>query len=404
MRIKVIKAKKQHQSRLRVCAYVRVSAESIELEESLEMQKQHFTDLIMSHPEWEFCGLYVDNGISGFTSQRPRFQAMMQDARDDKFDLILVKSVSRFARNTETLLTAIRELKSMGIGVYFELQRLNTLTASGELMLTIKAAFAQGESDSGSQLVKMAYRHRFENGIPTVKTANTYGYRLRENEVIEIDEAKADVVRMIFDLAEKGVWVSKIRTKLNNLSIPSPEGNQWGDTVIARMLRNVIYKGDLLLQKTYRDANHIPHYNRGEAQSWYVRDDHPAIISREQWENVQKILAERTEQLEASKRRTNPTEKRSPHRHYPLTGLMYCPHCGAVLHHKWCNRGKDEYWVCSTNIKKKASSCKGIFVPARFTETWHFDEPVVVVRYDDENGMMQFTAFLKEEYDAMRGV
>lgn len=403
MRIKVIKAKKSTQTHLRVCAYVRVSADSIELEESLEMQKQHFTDLITSHPEWEFCGIYVDNGISGFTNQRPRFQAMMQDARDGKFDLILVKSVSRFARNTETLLKAIRELKSMGIGVYFELQRLNTLTASGELMLTIKAAFAQGESDSGSQLVKMAYRNRFEKGIPTTKMANTYGYRLRADGVIEIDDEKADTVRMIFDLAEKGVWVSKIRTKLNDLSIPSPEGSQWGDTVVARMLRNVIYKGDLHLQKTYRDANHVAHLNRGEAQSWYVRDDHPAIISREQWERVQEILAARTEHLEASKRRRSPTEKRSPQRRYSLTGLMYCPHCGAVLHHKWCNSGKDEYWVCSTNIKKKASSCKGIFVPARFTETWQFNEPVVVVRYDDENGMMQFTAFLKEEYDAMKG-
>lgn len=403
MRIKVIKAKKPTYKRQRVCAYVRVSAATEELEESLETQKQHFTDVITSHPDWEFCGLYVDDGISGFLNQRPRFQAMMQDARDGKFDLIMVKSVSRFARNTETLLTAIRELKSMGIGVYFELQRLNTLTASGELMLTIKAAFAQGESDSGSQLVKMAYRNRFEKGIPTTKMANTYGYRLRADGVIEIDESQAKIVRMIFDLAEKGVWVSKIRTKLNALAIPSPEGSQWCDTVLARMLRNVIYKGDLLLQKTYRDANHMVHRNRGEAQSWYVRDDHPAIISREQWERVQKELAARTEHLEESKRRTSPTEKRSSQSRYPLTGLMHCPHCGAVLHHKWCNRGKDEYWVCSTNIKKKASSCQGIFIPARFTEGWHFDEPVVVVRCDDENGMMQFTAFLKEEYDAMKG-
>ena len=146
MRIKVIKPKKDAApKRLRVCAYVRVSAATEELEESLEAQMDHFQTLITSKQEWEFVGLYVDNGISGFQNKRPGFQSMMKDARAGKLDFILVKSVSRFARNTETLLKATRELKSLGIGVYFELQKINTLTVSGELMLSIKAAFAQGE-------------------------------------------------------------------------------------------------------------------------------------------------------------------------------------------------------------------------------------------------------------------
>ena len=147
MRIKVIEPKKDAASkRLRVCAYVRVSAATEELEEA---QIDHVQALISSKQEWEFVGLYIDNGISGFQNKRPGFQAMLKDARAGKLDFILVKSVSRFARNTETLLKATRELKSLGIGVYFELQKINTLTVSGELMLSIKAAFAQGESDSG---------------------------------------------------------------------------------------------------------------------------------------------------------------------------------------------------------------------------------------------------------------
>ena len=364
MRIKVIKPKKDAApKRLRVCAYVRVSAATEELEESLEAQMDHFQTLITSKQEWEFVGLYVDNGISGFQNKRPGFQSMMKDARAGKLDFILVKSVSRFARNTETLLKATRELKSLGIGVYFELQKINTLTVSGELMLSIKAAFAQGESDSGRDLMKMAIRHRFEKGIPSSRTRTTYGFRPAKDGGIVVDEKCADTVRMIYDLAEQGVWYSKIRAKLNKIGIPSPTGTLWNDGQIADMLHNVMYKGDLLLQKSYKDENRQTCRNEGQVQSWYVHDDHEAIISSEQWERVQQVLAARSAGIAEAKERRKAASAHHEHvGRYPLTGLLYCPHCGAVLHHKWCNNGRDEYWVCSTNIKKRASSCKGIFL------------------------------------------
>lgn len=405
MRIKVIKAKKPVEKRLRVCAYVRVSVASEELEESLEAQRQYFTTRIASNPAWEFAGIYADDGVSGFLNQRPGFQAMLRDARQGKFDLVMVKSVSRFARNTETLLKATRELKSLGIGVYFELQKINTLTATGELMLTIKAAFAQGESDSSSQLMKMSYRHRFEQGIPVGRIAETYGFRAGKDGSILIDDKQARVVRMIFDLAEQGVWCSKIRAKLNKMKIPSPEGKQWTDKRIANVLRNVMYKGDLLLQKTFKDANRKTCCNRGQIQSWYVRENHEPIVTAAQWERVQGVLDARTAAIAEAKekRKTPKPSKRSSHNRYPLSGMMYCPYCGAVLHHKWCNNGKDEYWVCSTNIKKRASSCKGIFLPAKETEGWNVQEPITVQRYEDENGMIQFTAYPKDEYEAMKG-
>ena len=405
MRVKVIKAKKPTEKRLRVCAYVRVSTSSEELEESLEAQKEHFSTLITSNPAWSFAGVYVDDGVSGFINQRPQFQAMLRDARQGKFDLVMVKSVSRFARNTETLLKATRELKSLGIGVYFELQRINTLTATGELMLTIKAAFAQGESDSGSQLIKMSCKHRFEKGIPMARTTKAYGFRAGKDGSILVKEEQARVVRMIFDLAEQGVWCSKIRAKLNKLNIPSPEGKLWTDGQVADVLHNVMYKGDLLLQKTFKDANRKTCYNHGEVQSWYVREDHEQIVSPAQWERVQHVLDARAASIaEANRKRQAPkASPRSCQSHYPLSGMLYCPHCGAVLHHKWCNNGRDEYWVCSTNIKKRASSCKGIFLPAKATEGWHVQEPIVVQRFEDENGMVRFTAYPKEEYEIMKG-
>lgn len=398
MRIKVIKAIPAKQKLIRVCAYIRVSSNSDEQEESLEAQRQYFVDHINSNTEWVFAGIYADNGISGFVNERPDFQRLMEDARAGKFDLVLVKSVSRFARNTETLLKATRELKQLGIGVQFELQHINTLTQAGELMLTVKAAFAQGESDSGSDLLKMSYQRKFSQGIATPFSATTYGYKPGMNGEIRIDEKRAFMVRLIFDLADQGLWGSNIANELNRRGIPSPEKKQWTSSQITRMLHNVMYKGDLILQKNYSDAHHKKHKNHGEVQSWYITENHPAIITPEQWDRIQL----RYEERKHANLRT-PTEKRSCRNHYPLTGLLFCPHCGAVMHHKWCNSGRDEYWVCSTNIKKRASSCKGIFLPARIAAGWEVDEPMVVVPYRDQYDMPRFTAFPKDEFEAMKG-
>ncbi len=404
MRIRVIKPKKVENKLLRVCAYARVSAASDELKESIAEQKRHYEHVITSNPAWEYAGIYADEGISGFLDNRPEFQRMMRDARNKRFDLILVKSISRFARNTETLINATRELTNLGIGVYFELQGINTLTIKGELLLTIKAAFAQGESDSGSQLMKMSCRNRFEKGIPMARTGKTYGYRKAPNGEIIIDERKAGTVRMIFKLAEQGVWRSKIADKLNEMQIASPEGRKWNDSQVARILTNVTYKGDLLLQKTFKDVNHKTRTNHGEATSWYIRTNHTPVIAPEQWERVQRVLEERKDELERSKKKCDmQAEKHPVRRCYPLTGLLFCPFCSAVLHHKWCNRGRDEYWVCSTNIKKKAASCKGIFVPAKVMVDWDIHEPVVVQKYKDTNGMVKFTCYPKDEFEMMKG-
>ena len=396
MRIKRIQARPQEEECLRVCAYVRVSTDSLEQEESLENQTRFFTDYIADHEGWTFTQVYSDQGISGFLEARDGFQTMMQDARNHVFDLILVKSVSRFARNTETTLKATRELKQLGIGVYFCLQDTNTLNASGELMLTVRAAFAQAESEVASDTLKMVYRRKFEKGIPSHRTFQTYGYQEGADHQLVINEEQAQWVRFIFDKAVQGIWVCRIREYLNAHNVLSAKNCKWDDTAVTRILKNVTYKGDLLLQKMYKDSRRVTRINHGEVDQWYIRDNHPAIVSPEQWDKAQEVLKHRTEKLNTAL--PKPDKPRSSHTRYPLTGLMHCPYCGAILTHFWGNQRR-EYWVCKTNVKVSAAACKGIYVPAAVTDGWNINEPVVVVKYADADGMTRFTAYPMDEYN-----
>ena len=395
MRTKVIKPKKEKtHRRLRVCAYVRVSGMSDQPENSLENQKRFFEEYIGSNPEWELVGVYCDQGISGFCSNREQFQRMLQDARDGKIDLVLVKSVSRFARNTETMLEATRELKKLGIGVEFILQNINTLTAEGELMLTVHGAFAQAESQMGRELIRTAIHRKFEKGEPLASTYRTFGYRRGRDGELAIVEEQASVVRLIFDLARKGVWPTKIRDYMNERQIAAPEGGAWDRKGIERVLRNPTYKGDLLLQKWFIDEKRRKQCNRGELDQYLVKDNHPAIVSAESWEKAQAMLKMRSEQTKPKE--CTPHEPRYTRSTYPLSGLLYCPRCGDKLIHKSSKSG--QYWACRTNVKVSAAACKGIWLPEAETEGWDVHEPVVPVKYLDEYGMVHFTAYPLSEY------
>lgn len=400
MRIRIIPRKdRQATQKLRVCAYARVSTDSEEQEDSLENQTAYYQQHINANPAWEFAGVYSDEGITGYKENRPDFQQMLQDARRGKFDMILVKSISRFARNTYTLLDATRELKALGISVFFELQNIDTLSASGELMLTIKGAFAQAESESASEGARMIIRHKFSRQIRTAASERTYGFCADQDGNLCVKSKEAQVVRLIFDLASKGVWASKIKDYLNKNNIPAPKGGKWDDSGIARVLRNEMYKGDLVLQKTVKDSRRISHPNRGEQDQWYIKHDHEAIVPPALWDEVQEVLAKRREHLDTPLPPA-PAEPRSSRTHYPLTGKLFCPRCGALLIHKWSN-GRREYWACKTNLKVSAAACKGIWLPAEATKEWgEFDEPVTVIPYQDEFGMQRFTALPKDEYEA----
>ena len=312
--------------------------------------------------------------------------------------MVMVKSISRFARNTFDLLAATRELKSMNIAVYFELQDINTLTAEGELMLTVLGAFAQGLSDDASMGAKKLYRYKFSRLEHTAASERTFGFCGGSDGQIHVSPEEAEIVRLIFDLAEKGVWPSKIKEYLNTQGISSPSGGKWDDTGVARVLHNVMYKGDIILQKTVKDGRRNSRPNEGQADQWYIKENHEAIVSREQWDNVQRILEERRIHLDTPLPAA-PDVPRSSRTKYPLTNMLYCPYCGEKLIHKWSNRVR-EYWACKTNIKVSAAACKGIWLPGSVANTWEgISEPVVVVPYRDEYGMQHFTAFPKDEFD-----
>ncbi len=402
MRIKVIKPTKAvYQQKKKVCAYVRVSTDSLQQEDSLENQTTYFKGFITANPEWEFVGIYSDQGISGYKENRPGFQKMIEDARAGNIDLIVVKSISRFARNTETVLKFTRELKSIGVGIFFELQNINTLSGAGELMLTILAAFAQAESEGASANAKMTYKRKFESGIPAHGLESTFGYKANAQGDIVVDEEKAAVVRQMFDLAEQGIWPSKIKQYLNKNGVPGCAGGDWDDTAVFRVLHNVSYKGDLILQKTYRDSRRKQRKNEGQVDQWYIAENHQPIVPPKQWDKVQEILRKRSEHLQkpAPPKSDKP---RSSQNTYPLSNLIYCPICGEKLIHKW-GKGKNEYWACKTNLKVGKDACKGIWLPAEVANGWgEITEPIVAVQYEDEYGMRRFTAYPKDEYDAFK--
>lgn len=402
MRIKVIKPTKAvHQQKKKVCAYVRVSTDSLQQEDSLENQTTYFKGFITANPEWEFVGIYSDQGISGYKENRPGFQKMIEDARAGNIDLIVVKSVSRFARNTETVLKFSRELKSIGVGIFFQLQNINTLSGAGELMLTVLAAFAQAESEGASDNAKMTYKRKFESGIPAHGLECTFGYKANAQGDIVVDEEKAAVVRQIFDLAEQGIWPSKIKQYLNKNGVPGCAGGDWDDTAVFRVLHNVSYKGDLILQKTYRDSRRKQRKNEGQVDQWYIAENHQPIVPPKQWDKVQEILRKRSEHLQKPAP-PKPDKPRSSRNTYPLSNLIYCPICGEKLIHKW-GKGKNEYWACKTNLKVGKDACKGIWLPAEVANDWgEITEPIVAVQYEDEYGMRRFTAYPKDEYDAFK--
>lgn len=402
MRIKVIKPTKAvRQQKKKVCAYVRVSTDSLQQEDSLENQTTYFKGFITANPEWEFVGIYSDQGISGYKENRPGFQKMIENARAGNIDLIVVKSVSRFARNTETVLKFSRELKSIGVGIFFQLQNINTLSGAGELMLTVLAAFAQAESEGASDNAKMTYKRKFESGIPAHGLESTFGYKANAQGDIVVDEEKAAVVRQIFDLAEQGIWPSKIKQYLNKNGVPGCAGGDWDDTAVFRVLHNVSYKGDAILQKTYTDSRRKRHKNEGQVDQWYIAENHQPIVPPDQWDKVQEILQKRSEHLQTPAP-PKPDKPRSSRNTYPLSNLIYCPICGEKLIHKW-GKGKNEYWACKTNLKVGKDACKGIWLPAEVANSWgEITEPIVVVQYEDEYGMRRFTAYPKDEYDAFK--
>ena len=358
--------------RKRVAAYARVSMEKDAMLHSLAAQVSYYSERIQRNPEWEYAGVFADFGLTGTKETRPEFQRMLQECREGKIDLILVKSISRFARNTLTLLNTVRELKGLGIGVYFEEQKLDTLSGDGEFMLTILASFAQEESRSVSENCKWRIRKKFEQGIPT--GFGMYGYKVR-NGSFAIKPEEAAVVRRIFQMYLEGMGSVKIMKLLTEEGVPAPLGGLWNASVVMEMLKNEKYVGDLLLQKFYTN-NHVEKkrfHNRGELPQYFVGEDHEPIIDRETFDAVQREIAWRTAQRKAAKAKRTATNAElsasavepsmsssgnNSRETIPLTDRIYCGVCGKRYRYKVTRLGTPyaaPVWICSTfNYRGKA--------------------------------------------------
>ncbi len=285
-------------SRRKVAAYARVSTDDEEQATSYETQVKHYTEFIQKKPEWEFVKVYADDGISGTsTKRREGFNEMIKDALDGKIDLIITKSISRFARNTLDTISYTRKLKAKGIEVYFEKENLWSLDDKTEFLLTIMASMAQEESRSISQNVTMGKRWGMKEGRVSWAYSNMLGYK-KENGKIVVVENEAILVRQIYQLfLREGKTCTGIAEYLKAQGIPTPSGKsyKWTKNTINSILRNEKYKGDALLQKTYTTdyLEHRVEKNRGHLPQYYVENSHPAIIDKEEWEIVQAELMRR---------------------------------------------------------------------------------------------------------------
>lgn len=281
--------------RKRAAAYARVSMAGESMINSLEAQVGYFTELIGANPDWDFVGIYADEGISGTSAaNRKEFNRMLADCEAGKIDIILTKSISRFARNTLTLLKTVRRLKEIGVEVRFERENLNTMDASSELMMTILTSFAQEESRSTSENVKWGIRRGFEAGH--MNAFVLYGYRAVNGQLKVVPE-EAAVVRLIFENFLNGYTAAKTEKQLEEMGVLSYRGKHFSKDAIRKILRQEKYTGNATLQKYYIE-NHITHKkrkNRGELPQYYVENSHEAIIDPEIFEQVQREIKRRRE-------------------------------------------------------------------------------------------------------------
>lgn len=346
-------AAKEEVKRLRVAAYCRVSTDNEEQASSYEAQIQHYEEFIKTNPEWEFVGVYADEGISATnTKKREQFNTMIEDCKAGKIDMIFTKSISRFARNTLDCLKYIRLLKEINIPVFFEKESINTMDAKGEVLITIMASLAQQESESLSKNTKMGIQYRFQQGKVMVNTRNFLGYDKDEEGHLIINPAEAEIVKRIFREYLEGASCMKIARGLERDGIRTARNNpRWHDSTVRKILENEKYMGDALLQKTYTIdfLNKKRGKNNGTLPQYYIEDDHEAIIPKELFMRVQEEIARRSSERDLQGRRKGFSAA------HAFSQIVFCADCGEEYHRiHWNNRGKKSIvWRCSTRLKDK---------------------------------------------------
>ena len=356
----LVDKEKYHQKR--VAAYCRVSTDSEEQLTSYQNQTRVYTEMIAANKEWEFAGLYADEGISGTRAdKRPEFQRMIRDCQNGKIDYIITKSVSRFARNTVECLEYVRSLKAQGIGIFFEEQNIDTLKNESELYLVIYAGFAQSESESISKHITWTYRKKFEEGKVSFQYKNFLGYRKGADSQPEIVPEEAAIVERIYEMFLAGQPVKVIAQTLQaeKNEIPGKDLS-FSKNMIMNILRNEKYCGDCILQKTVTVdcISKTRKANQGEAPMYIVENNHPAIISREVFNRAQEELSRRNSlRLQSDKTAITANGRYSK---YALTEVLHCAECGSRYKRvTWSLHGKKKIvWRCVSRLDYGKKYCK----------------------------------------------
>ena len=356
----------------RVAAYARVSTDSDEQYTSYVAQVSYYTEYIQSHDGWEYVDMYADEGITGTnTKKRDGFNQMVRDALDGKIDLIVTKSVSRFARNTVDSLVTVRQLKEKGVEVFFEKENIYTLDSKGELLITIMSSLAQEESRSISENVTWGQRKRFADGKVSMPYKHFLGYRKGENGEPEIVPEEAETVRRIYRLFLEGQTPYGIKMQLEGEGIPSPAGRKtWQVATILSILSNEKYKGDALLQKTFCTdfLTKKMKVNEGEIPQYYVENSHPAIVTAELFDMVQGELTRR----KLAGRQHNGTSC--------FSGRIFCGCCGGMYGSK--------VWHSTDKYRRVIWQCNAKFKDGHKCDTPHLTEEAIQQKFLEAFGQL----------------
>ncbi|MDE6840557.1 MAG: recombinase family protein [Oscillospiraceae bacterium] len=385
---------------LRVAAYCRVSTDSEEQLTSYEAQKKYYTDKIMTNPDWTMAGIFADEGITGTSAaKRPEFLRMIRQCRQRKIDLVLVKSISRFARNTVDCLNYVRALRELGIAILFEEQNINTLESAGELLITLLGAVAQGESESISENVRWGIRQAMREGRANFQYKRLYGFEKGEDSRPRIVPEQAEVVRQIYDSFLAGQSLRMIKEALEHEGVPTVSGgSNWSIAVIRGILQNEKYCGDVLRQKTFvNDCISRKHIrNVGQLPMYLTRDHHEGIVSRDTY-NAAKAEFARRNAGRAPTRKAAPTGRSCYSAKYALTERLVCGECGTLYRRcVWSKRGqKNAVWRCASRVDYGTTYC-------RHSPTL-YEQPLQAAILAAINSAMSRKAVLVEQIaDAMR--
>lgn len=351
--IKKIEATKKLSKLLRVAAYARVSKSKETLAHSLNVQIEHYQSYIKANKNYIFKGVYADLGISGTKEDREEFNKLLEDCRKGEIDLILTKSISRFARNTATLLKVVRELKSLKVDVFFEEQNIHTNSEEGEFILTILASMAQEEARDMSENVKWSVLKRFNEG--KLFSMTILGYRLKDG-VLVIEPNEAEIVRQVFKRYLEGAGILTIVKELRASGYKSRLGKEFTISSVRTILKDEVYTGDLVLQKTYREnfMTRVPVKNNGQKRRWVVEEAHEPIISKELFNKVKEEMARRHDGC--SENSVKPKEAA-----YPFSLMITCCNCG-----RHYIRGRNlvrHLWRCTTFSTYGKDSCSAKSIP-----------------------------------------